>query len=343
MKHLALITLFALLHTISWAHGGDDHGAEKKAAALSTKYFSSEAHSDKYEILIKHGELDAGKEGTLQLFLSDARTNRALDSATITVKVLNNPALNFTLSRTDTGVYRLNGAFPANGIYDFQVAINSPSGPDFLQVSKIEVGKKLEAVAAEEHAHWYDRPWLWAVIGLLFGIIGMYLVMRSRYRKISAAIIVLVLLVPTGAINPTSAHGGDDHGKGGTAAGGGLSTSFLIEKESQFLFGILTQQTGGGSFYQSAELLGTVAASPQGRAVIQTPQTGKIVSLRVTPGQRVSKGQTLAIVEQQVEAGTQIDIIAQRNTLNAEVKAAKAQYDRLSGIADIAAKKDVTE
>ncbi|HVG11936.1 MAG TPA: hypothetical protein VM843_02980, partial [Flavisolibacter sp.] len=290
MKHLALITLFALLQTISWAHGGDDHGAEKKAAAGSTKYFSSEATSDKYEILIKYGALEGGKEGTLQLFLSDARTNRALDSATVTVKVLNNPSLKFSLSRTDTGIYQLKGTFPANEIYDFQVAINSPIGPDFLQVSKIEVGKKPEAVAVEEHAHWYESPWLWAIIGLLLGVIAMYLIMRSRYRKISAAIIVLVLLVPTGAINPTAAHGGDDHGKGGATAGGGLSTSFLIEKESQFLFGILTQQTGGGSFYQSAELLGRVTASPKGMAVIQTPQTGKIVSLPVTPGQRVSKG-----------------------------------------------------
>jgi RND family efflux transporter MFP subunit len=86
-----------------------------------------------------------------------------------------------------------------------------------------------------------------------------------------------------------------------------------------------------------------VTASPQGLAVIQAPQTGKIVSLRVTPGQTVNKGQLLAVLQQQVEAGTQIDIIAQRNTLNAEVKAAKAQYDRLLSIADIAAKKDLTE
>jgi membrane fusion protein, heavy metal efflux system len=90
-------------------------------------------------------------------------------------------------------------------------------------------------------------------------------------------------------------------------------------------------------------LLGTVNASPQGLAVIQTPQTGKIISLQVTPGQKVSRGQVLATIEQQVDAGTQIDIISQRNSLNAEVKAAKAQYDRLLSIADIAAKKDVTE
>ena len=132
-------------------------------------------------------------------------------------------------------------------------------------------------------------------------------------------------------------------GKAGKTNTGSLSSSFIVEKESQFLFDILTDKTGSGNFYQSTELIGTITASPQGLAVIQAPQTGKIVSLRVTPGQAVKKGQVLAIVEQQVEAGTQIDIISQRNSLNAEVKAAKAQYDRLLTIADIAAKKDLTE
>jgi membrane fusion protein, heavy metal efflux system len=343
MKQFILIVLATVLSVLSWAHGGEDHSTEKKALAGPLKYFSSEALSDKYEVLVKYGELEAGKESSLQLFLADARTNRALDSANITVKVLNQPGINLTLTRVDTGVYQLKGVFPATSVYDLQVNINSPMGPDFLQVPKVEVGKKLEAAMVEEHEHWYDAPWLWAVVGLLLGIIAMYIIMRSRYRKVAAAVIILGLLMPTAAINPISAHSGENHGEGEATIGGGLSTSFIVEKESQFLFDILTRPTGGGNFYQSTELLGTVTASPQGLAVIQAPQTGKIVSLRVTPGQTVSKGQTLAVVEQQVEAGTQIDIISQRNTLNAEVKAAKAQYDRLLSIADIAAKKDVTE
>lgn len=342
MKRILLTLFFALSSVVIWAHGGEDHGAKKASATNSTKYFSSEALSDKYEVLVKYGELEAKKESLFQLFLSDAATNRALDSATITVKIVGQPTLNFAVSRTDTGVYQVKGSFPQNAIYDLQVNISGSKGADFLQVQKIEIGKKLELVAEEEHSHWYSSPWLWAVVGLLLGITLMYVLMRNRYRKIAATIIIGGLLIPTAGINPTSAHGGENHG-GGAAAGGGLSTSFLVEKESQFLFDILTQKTGGGNFYQSQELLGTVTASPQGMAVIQTPQTGKIVSLRVTPGQTVSKGQTLAVIEQQVEAGTQIDIISQRNTLNAEVKAAKAQYDRLLSIADIAAKKDVTE
>lgn len=342
MKRILITVLFSYLSLFSLAHEGEDHGAEKKAAVGPMKHFSSEALSDKYEVLIKYAELQGGKDGVLQLFLSDAKTNRALDSAAITIKVVGQPNVKFTISRVDTGMYQIAGVFPANQAYDLQVNISGPLGADFLQVPKIEVGKTMAVLEAEEHAHWYSNPWLWAVAGLLLGILLMYFLMKNRYRKVAAAAIILGLLIPTAGMNPTSAHGGEDHG-GGTKSGG-LSTSFVVEKESQFLFDILTQKVGvGNSFYESTDLLGTVTASPQGLAVIQTPQTGKIVSLRVTPGQTISKGQTLATIEQQVEAGTQIDIISQRNTLNAELKAAKAQYDRLLSIADIAAKKDVSE
>lgn len=343
IAYFLLLAACLLFPVFLLAHEGEDHSAEKKATTNTLKYFSSEALSDKYEVLVKYGELQAGQESILRLFLSDASTNRAIDSATITVKIVNQPNINLTLARMDSGIYHLKGKFPANAIYDLQININSPLGPDFLQVQKIEVGKKLELPAEEVHAHWYDKTWLWAIMGLLAGILIMYFLMKNRNTKIAATVLIFGLLIPTASINPSLAHEGEDHGAGAAKGTGGLSNSFIIEKESQFLFDIITQKTGGGSFYQSAEILGTVTASPQGLAVIQAPQTGKIVALRVTPGQSVTKGQTLAVVQQQVEAGTQIDIISQRNTLNAEVKAAKAQYDRLKSIEDIAAKKDVTE
>jgi cobalt-zinc-cadmium efflux system membrane fusion protein len=342
MKKIFYSALFLLLAIVSFAHEGEDHGVKKAAVPAGMKYFSSEVLSDKYEVLVKYGELAAAKEGILTLFLSDALTNKAVDSANIVVRVLNQPNLNLALSRIDTGVYQIKGIFPSNAIYDLQVSINSPRGADLLQVSKIEIGKKLAVAETMPHAHWYDSPWLWAIAGIILGLLIMYFLMRKRNRKIVASAIIIALLIPTAIMNPSSAHEGEDHGTG-AAKSGGLSNSFIVEKESQFLFEILTQKTGSGSFYQSTEILGTVAAAPQGRAVIQTPQTGKIVSLKVTPGQTVGKGQILATIEQQVDAGTQIDIISQRNTLNAEVKAAKAQYDRLKSIEDIAAKKDVTE
>lgn len=342
MKRIFIILQLFLFSFMAIAHEGEEHGTEKKTVTNTLRYFSSEALSDKYEVLVKYGELEGLKESILQLFLSEAGTNKAIDSATITVKLVNHPNLTFTVTRVNSGIFQLKGVFPANQIYDLQVNINSKLGPDFLQVPEIEVGKKLEAPANEEHIHWYSSPWLWAAVGLIIGLVLMYLLVKNRYRKVAAAAIILALLVPTASVNPSLAHGGEDHGAG-TGKGGALSSAFIVEKETQFLFDIITEKTGGGKFYQSTELLGTVTAAPQGLAVIQAPQTGKIISLRVTPGQKVAKGQILAVVEQQVEAGTQIDIISQRNTLNAEVKAAKEQYERLLSISDIAAKKDVTE
>ena len=343
MKNLFLAILFVNIAIHSFSHDGEDHGAGKKTSPGTIKYFSSESVSEKYEVLVKYGELKSQEESVLQLFLSDAITNRAIDSAALSVKVLNHPAIKLSLARVDSGVYHLKGTFPDNNSYDLQVNINSRLGPDFLQVSKIEIGKKLMIPDAGEHKHWYSQPWLWGCIGLVIGILIMYFLMRNRSGKITAAVVVFSLLMPTAAMNPSVAHDGENHGDGQGTKGGGLSSAFIVEKESQFLFDILTEKSGSGSFYQSTEHLGTVTASPQGLAVIQAPQTGKIVALKVAPGQSVSKGQTLAVVEQQVEAGTQIDIISQRNSLNAEVKAAKAQYDRLKSIEDIAAKKDVTE
>ncbi|WP_204273846.1 biotin/lipoyl-binding protein, partial [Stenotrophomonas maltophilia] len=88
----------------------------------------------------------------------------------------------------------------------------------------------------------------------------------------------------------------DGHDEAGAAKGGGSSTTFIVEKETQFLFNIQTQKIGTGDFNESSVLLGTVIAAPQGRAVIQTPQAGKIVSLRVAPGQKVGKGQVVAVI-----------------------------------------------
>jgi RND family efflux transporter MFP subunit len=122
-----------------------------------------------------------------------------------------------------------------------------------------------------------------------------------------------------------------------------MSQAFRVEKETQFLFKFITKKLTTGQYNESVNILGTVVPAPGGRAVIQTPQTGKIISLKVTPGQTVNRGQVLATIEQQVDAGTQIDIMTQRNSVNAEYQAAKTQYERLKAIQDIAAKKDVTE
>lgn len=344
MKRIIIQFLLGLLPVMAWAHGDEDHGDAKKTAASPTSYFSTEAVSEIYEVLLKYSPIVPGKESSLRLYLSEYNNNKPIDSAKLEITVAGNPNIKITVVRVDKGVFELKAVFPEKKAYNLVVNINSYAGIDLIQLNNIEAGKELAVATTEtgSHSHWYSSNWFFGLIGLLIGLLIMFFINKSRSRKMIAGAIILFCLLPTATYNPVSAHGGEDHGDG-AKAGGGSSTTFIVEKETQFLFNIQTVKIGTGDFNESTVFLGTVAAAPQGRAVIQSPQAGKIVSLKVTPGQKVGKGQVVAVIEQQVDAGTQISIVSQSNSVNAEYEAARAQYERLMAIEDIAAKKDITE
>ncbi len=343
MKRLIIQFLLGLLPVFAFAHGGEDHGDAKKTAVSPASYFTSEAASEIYEVLLKYSPIVPSKESSLRLYLSEYNSNQPIDTAKLEITVAGNPNIKIAVVRIDKGVFELKATFPEKKAYNLVVNINSYAGIDLIQLNNIEAGKELTVSTTESssHPHWYSSNWFFGVIGLLIGLLIMLVVNKSRSRKMIAGTIILFCLLPTATYNPVSAH--DGHDEAGAKGSGSSSTTFLVEKETQFLFSIQTQKIGTGDFTESSVLLGTVTAAPQGRAVIQSPQAGKIVSLRVTPGQRVGKGQVVAVIEQQVDAGTQISIISQSNTVNAEFEAAKAQYERLKAIEDIAAKKDITE
>lgn len=339
-----ILILLLIIPSLVFAHDGEDHGAAKKEGAKPAAYFSSESVSDLYELMVKYQPLLPGKEATFKLFVSDFNSNAPVDSATLQISVADNPNIKLVITRIDKGVYQVKGIFPEKKSYNLTVNINSSLGPDLILINNITVGKELEKPAADVHAdtHWYQSTWFFGMSGLLAGLLLMFFVMKKTNRKVAASIIILLCLLPTSTYNTASAHGGEND-EVGNKSGGAMSSTFMVEKESQFLFGILIQKIETGNFNQSTQVLGTIIPSSQGRAVIQSPQAGKIISLKVSVGQRVSSGQVLAVIEQQVDAGTQINILSQRNAVDAEFNAAKAQYDRLKAIEDIAAKKDVTE
>ena len=345
IKRLFYLLLFAPL--LVKAHGGEDHGDAKTTSAKTATYFSSEATSDLYELLVKYQPLKPGKEAVIKLYVSNFASNVPIDSASLQISVSGNPDIKLTVTRLDKGIYEVKGIFPEKKLYNLTVNINSFLGPDLLLISGINFGKELPVDAhADLHTtHWYSISWLFGIIGLIAGMVIMFLAMKRTNRKVAATVIIFIFLLPSAVYNSAIAHGGEDHEAGGT-----MSNTFTVEKESQFLFSIVTQKMVSGNFNQSSQSLGTVVASPQGNAVIQSPQTGKLISIKVNPGQNVAAGQIVATVEQTIDAGTQSSIIAQnsdwrakRNEVEAQYEAAKIQYNRLKSIEDIAAKKDVTE
>lgn len=155
----------------------------------------------------------------------------------------------------------------------------------------------------------------------------------------AAALGLALLLPPPGRVQ---AHGGEDHGGEAKASTGvALTDEVLLPKESQFLFEVRTQLAAYSTTYSRATLYGTVSAAAGGEGRVVVPQTGRIVSLNARVGQPVRAGQTLAVLEQTLDATQQIGLSTERANAQAELRAAQQDYARLQSIADIAARKDV--
>ena len=339
MRKIIFILFFPLQ---MFAHGGEDHSAEKKeTSAQSLSSFSSEAYSLLYELLIKYEKIEPGVESTLKLYLSNFQTNEPLDSAEITV-VSSDNSLKFKVNRSGNGVFDIKGKFPEKKIYNLVVTINSKLGPDLIQINNIEVGKELNVENATEYKpSFFSSHYVLLTGGLLIGVIlTLIFVRRKRINPTTAIIIFISIFLPIN-ISPVAAHEG--HNEGSKKSTTGFSTQLLVQKETQFLFNIITQPLVVSDFTPATKISGTVIPASNGMAVVQSPQTGKLTSINVFVGQKVSKGQILATVEQNIDASAQIDFLSQKNQLDAEYIAAKKDYDRLISIQDIVAKKDLDE
>ena len=156
---------------------------------------------------------------------------------------------------------------------------------------------------------------------------------------VAAGIVLTVLLPPPAAV---LAHGGEDHGDAAKpSAGVAMADAVALPKESQFLFGVRTALAAYSGTYTRVTLYGTVSAAAGGEGRVVVPQTGRIVRLAAQVGQAVRAGQTLAVVDQTLNATQQIGLSTEKANAQAELRAAQQDYARLQTIADIAARKDV--
>jgi len=78
-----------------------------------------------------------------------------------------------------------------------------------------------------------------------------------------------------------------------------------------------------------------------GEAKIIAPQNSSIVTLNARIGQQMSKGQILMVVEQTLNVSEQIQFATEKSNAEAEYESAKKEFERLTAIKDIVAKKDL--
>ncbi len=349
MKHIikpaTCLLLLSLTLTKLFAHGGEEHGGggeTKTTSSVNQKYFSVEVNSDVYELLLRYEPIHPNENATLSLFVSEYATNKPVDSATFQISCLEDDNIKFETAQTGKGAYSVSTKFPENKVYSLAVNVNSLLGPDLLLIQQIEAGKELPKAetAKAETSFLTKNIALVFAIGLAAGLLLMFIGTKFFGRKATALLIAFCLL-PVANWRTATAHEG--HDEGGKKNANLLSSAFRVPKETQFLFDVLTLPVEKNDFTESTKLLATIIPASNGQAVITSPQNGRIVSLSAKVGQKVTAGQLLAVIEQNIDAGAQVSLLAEKNNIEAEYEAAKKEYDRLKSIEDIVAKKDIAE
>lgn len=339
--------LLIISNQFSYAHGGEDHGDTKQKMIVPKNYFVSVSNSDKYELLLKYKPFEKGEETTMQLFVTDFNTNKGVDKATIKITSNDSKDLKFVIKQTDVGVYAISTSFPEKKAYSINVSITSTLGPDLMVLENIEVGKELPKtdIILETKKSLLENPLILFGGGFLLALIIVFVLNKLKSKKLNATFLIVLTLFgttpfPTGKLQ---AHGGEDHGNNGKKSGGNYASAIEVPKETQFLFDIYTQYIEVGDFTESTKLFGTIIPSSGGQAIVSVPQNGKVVSLSVNVGQAVKQGQILAVIEQNIDAASQVNLLAEKNNIDAEFEASKKEYERLKTIQDIASKKEFSE
>ncbi|RAU22809.1 efflux RND transporter periplasmic adaptor subunit [Paramagnetospirillum kuznetsovii] len=270
----AFAAVLSLLSPTAEAHDGIDHGAPPPAAASISVETGFSAEGGSFQAV-----LVPGGDGRTLLYLADADTNAPVADATVTVE-----AADWKGSAAPThgeGVYALAWAPPPEGA-DVTLVILAGHRDDLLLIQGVRLGPRSASAGAAAVSHWTHWVGGGAIgIGAVAVMLGLSRLRRNRASAILAALSILAAASAQAQTPP--------------------GEPVMMSKANQFLLGIRTEKIEPRETMDSVRVVGRVIPDPSGYARIQPSQTARIVADPAfpipVPGERVRKGQVLAVLE----------------------------------------------
>ncbi|HEY0835161.1 MAG TPA: HlyD family efflux transporter periplasmic adaptor subunit [Azospirillum sp.] len=348
------------------AHEGHTHGDEPAPAVVAASP-TLETSSSEFELVA------VARGRTLLVHLDRFATNEPVNGATIEVSA-DGEAATASPVPGEEGVYHLPAAWLSTpGPHELTFSVTAADSADLL-IGTIEIPAEIPAPVANTPAGAapgvLDRvrrdPALMlgaATVFLLGALSTLALMWRGRARTVAgAALIGLGLLLASGA---AFAHGDEDHGQPGEGKGAapapaavlGLTGapesprrlpdgSLYVPKPSQRLLSVRTTVATVRNAAQTVQLIGQIAADPNGGGHVQATQSG-----RIEPGdqglpyvgQSVAAGQILATIDPAVTVVDRSGIQQQIATVEQELVIAESRLQRMRRLEGNVPQRDVEE
>ena len=341
--------LLLLVPAVALAHGGEDHGPPL-AKAMASGHSAYLVTRD-FELVATWAPQPAGHDLHLALYLADRVTNRPVTDAKIELE-LTGPAGKVPVTVEPggmPGVYLGHLTPPADGSYGAVAQVTAGSRSDLLTADGLVLGPEPEPAQATETR--LKIPWLRLGFGAGGLLILLGLVVLLRRRRAAAAVPAVVAVL---ALWPAVSwsHGGEDHGPPKVAEPTGGEG--FVAKEVQFLLGLETAAVVKRPLRPTLEVLGTLVARPDRQAEVSAPQAG---FLSPAPGghipligERVTRGQVLAVVEEAPGANDRVAVATGRieaqgrlAQATARGQAARKKLARLKSLPGTVAEQEVLD
>ncbi len=340
-----------------WAHGGEDHADEKKPTITTGAKTAASVARDERNLPTDVGQFNA----KLMRSPADPRTGELVQMAvqlgekveggfgkgdpvpleganvTLTVTTADGKNVANNLPATfENGFYRADYTFNSAGNY--KIVFNATTADK----RSFSVDFPVTATAAPTNWYfWLGTLLLAAVslgaVGWVFLSVGKSGNKVGRVRGIIPFAIAALLFFAFGTFAlayiapPTERRAAVNFVPSGDAAqaetpGNALTTSLLVPKESQVLFGIKTAQVETRKITSGLKVTGVVRARPDGHAVVVPPVAGRIVLRQnLTIGSVVGRGEQIGSVEQILDVAGQVGLETQRLDVEAQQRDVEAR------------------
>lgn len=343
------------------AHGGEDHGPPAALAQpVAGTMRSAEATTTSHEAVVRWQMKEAGAKTGVAILLADFASSAPLseDGTKIELRWSGPADVRATARATaEPGTFAAEATFPVNGHYTLVMTVTLPGGADILLFPEIDVGPPEPVATPPEVEVSAGVPMLWLVLAIGLGVAFALFGFLAGRRRGAATLAIASLIVPSiVAVTPDAdAHGGEDHGPAAPATvAAAADGAVALPLESQFLLGLRTGRVAAREISERLRVTGRVTAPPGAYVRLSAPNASR---LEVAPGrafprlgERVSRGDVLAILVELPGAGDRASIAADRIRAKGEAAAAlarsralRADLDRKKALTGIVSQQDLAD